>query len=79
MTLLAIGSIFLTLLGLVTGWLQSQGSIYGWYLALISQVFWGAYALTTHQWGFVFGVVTGVVIAANGIRNWRTKQLVSTT
>lgn len=68
MTNIALWSYVLTAFGLVTGLLQSQGHRYGWYLALASQGLWGAYAVITHQWGFVVGVITGVAIAANGIR-----------
>lgn len=56
----------------VTGiYLAGKRNMYGWALGVLAQILWIAYALATHQYGFIISaLVYGWVYVKNFI-NWR--------
>ena len=48
-TLAIIGSLGIYVVG--------KKNIWGWFILMVSETLWTIYAITTHQYGFIFAVV----------------------
>lgn len=56
-------------LGIFGLWLAGKGDWRGWAVGLGAQFAWMAYAIATHQWGFIFTAVAyGLVYGKNALR-----------
>jgi hypothetical protein len=68
-------SYLLTAVGICGLWLAGKSKAVGWAVGLGAQGLWGAYAVTTHQWGFLASAFAyGFVYSKNYVA-WRTAEL----
>lgn len=64
----------LSLTGLVGIWLAGSKRPVGWAVLLASEVLWIAYALTTHQLGFLVGGLLWAVVYTRNLIAWRSQH-----
>lgn len=57
----------LTALGVASLYLAGSRPLVGWPLALVNQLLWAVYAVTTRQYGFLAGAVCYAAVFS---RNW---------
>ena len=60
----------LTITGVSTFILAGRKVWWSWYVGLVAQVLWLAYALITMQWGFLVGVVVYSVVYTQNTIAW---------
>ena len=60
----------LTAFGLTTFWLAGRKVWWAWYVGLVGQAFWFAYAIVTQQWGFILGSVAYTVVYVKNAWAW---------
>lgn len=76
--MLAWWSYILATSGALNYFLALRGRVEGLYLGLLNQVFWSAYALITHGYGFFFTVALFVPINLMGLREYYKNKKHST-
>ena len=64
----------LTGAGLVTFWLAGRKVWWAWYMGLAGQAAWFAYAITTHQWGFLAGAFAYSAVYAKNAAAWTAEH-----
>jgi UDP-N-acetylmuramyl pentapeptide phosphotransferase/UDP-N-acetylglucosamine-1-phosphate transferase len=68
-----VWSFVLTLVGFIATGLQIRKNKHGWSIALLCQMMWAAYAITTWQMGFMLGVAVNASFSVYGFINWNRK------
>lgn len=66
-------SYVLTAFGITCFYLAGKKIWWSWYIGIIGQFVWFAYALITDQWGFIIGSLFYTAIYINNSIKW-TKQ-----
>jgi len=66
----AYWSWLLTLMGVTCFWLAGRKVWWAWYVGLLTQVVWLAYALATRQWGFLVGCAFYGWVYVTNARRW---------
>ena len=63
----------LSLVGISAMWLAGLKRWQGWALGLVCEALWVVYALSTHQYGFIFGSVTYSAVYLRNLWRWRDR------
>lgn len=59
----------------VTGiWLAGKKNVWGWALGVFAQFLWFAYALVTHQYGFIVSAVVYGFVYAKNFWKWKKNE-----
>lgn len=59
----------LTVVGITALYFAGSGRVLGWAIGFGAQALWLIYAITTHQWGFIFSAFAyGFVYGRNWLR-----------
>jgi len=64
----------LTAVGVFGLWLAGRGKWYGWAVNLGGQALWTAYALVSHQYGFLLSAAAYGWVFARNLLAWREKD-----
>lgn len=64
-------SLLLVAAGLLGQWLVGEKRILGWAVGIGTQGLWIAYAVTTHQYGFLLSAAAFTLIYGRNWRRWR--------
>ncbi|WP_211250807.1 hypothetical protein [Mycetocola saprophilus] len=64
-------SYLLTAVGILGLWLAGGKNRAGWAVGLAAQVLWVAFALTTHQYGFLLSAVAYGTVYIRNFRAWK--------
>lgn len=65
-----IWSWVLTLMGVTCFYLAGQKVWWSWYVGLLTQAVWAAYAIVTGQWGFIVGTVFYTLVYVRNAVAW---------
>lgn len=65
------GSYGLAPFGLLGMWVTGQKKTWGWLLGMGTQTLWGAYAVTTGQYGFMAGTTAYFLVYLKNWTSWR--------
>ena len=71
-------SVLLAAIGILGIWLADRKSWTGWAVGVLAQALWFAYALVTHQYGFIASAIAYATIYGWNWRKWaktRTENL----
>lgn len=61
----------LTTLGIVGLWAAGSKKAWGWGLGIGLQILWFAYAVTTHQYGFIVSAFAYAFVYARNYLKWK--------
>ena len=65
-TLAIIGSLGIYVVG--------KKNIWGWFILMVSEILWTIYAITTHQYGFIFAVVLYSTVYIKSYLRWKKED-----
>ena len=65
----------LSLVGVYGFWLAGRKVWWAWYVNIVNQVIWTAYAIVTEQYGFLVGVAVYTVVFTRNAHRWTTEHL----
>lgn len=75
--MIAWWSWLLTAVGVTGLYFAGRKRALGWGIGLGAQLLWVAYAVTTHQYGFLFSAFAYGWVYARNFRAWRSEREVS--
>ena len=70
----AYWSYLLTAVGVFGLWLAGRKDRRGWMVGLGAQVLWFAYAISTHQWGFIVSCIAYGSVYAKNAKAWKREH-----
>lgn len=70
----AYWSYLLTAVGVFGLWLAGRKSSGGWAVGFGAQALWVAYAIATHQWGFIVSAACYGTVYARNFLSWRRTE-----
>lgn len=64
-------SYILSIVGVTGLFFAGRGQWWAWGIAFFNEMLWIIYALTTEQYGFIFGAVAYAMVHAKNARDWK--------
>ena len=67
-------SYLLAAVGIVGIYIAGKKNYWGWFIGLMAQVLWIAYAIATQQWGFIASALAYGWLYLHNWLKWRTEH-----